>query len=1041
MTRRFLQQAAFAIALAVCGARTADAQYFGRNKVQYEKFDWRIMKSDHFDLFFYPAESLKVHDAGRQQERWYARLSDIFRHQFDRKSIVFYADHPDFQQTNVIGEQPDQSTGGVTEGLRTRVVLPFTGVNADDEHVIGHELVHVFQYNIAETAPGAGGLARLGALPLWLIEGMAEYFSLGRNDALTAMWMRDAVMRNKFPTIKQLTTDPRFFPYRYGQALWAYIGGRWGDRAVVDVYRTALRVGWDQALVRALGLSSDSLSKDWAAANKAFYTGQMAGRTHPDSAGRVVVSSKKSNEFNLGPAQSADGKYVAFFTSKTNVFGIELVMADAETGRIIKRLAGSQNDGHFDAISFINSSGDWSPDGQRFAFIVFADGDNEISILRTANGKIERSFRPAGVGAIYNVAWSPNGREIVFSGSKGGMSDLYLLNVETGAVRQLTQDRFTEIQPTFSPDGKTIAFATDLSDKTTFTQLTFGELQLATMDVATGQITVHTAFSHGRHINPQFSPDGRNLFFVSDQDGIADLYRMDLASGQVFRLTHLKTGVSGVTSISPAISVAKGTGRLMFTVFKDQGHEILSFEPSQLVGEPVNPATAAQMASAATLPPGDVAGNMTVAAYLSDPVSGLVSGDDFRVVPYRASFALDALGQPSLGVQTGGYLGTGVVGGISALWGDQLGDQQIFSALQANGTVKDFGGALYYQNLKRRVNWTAGIEHIPYLTGTRFITNSTTSPGLLNYYQIIQRVFIDQASLSAQYPFSTTRRFEIGASGTRLGFEQQIDSLVLNQAFQALGRGSRTQSGGPPLYYAQASAAFVGDNSFMAYTSPVAGGRYRFEVAPTIGTVRFNTGLADVRRYFFAVKPLTLAFRGFHYGRYGRDADDNTRLSPLFLGEETLIRGYGYSSLVSECDSQFDPTTGRCPVFERLLGSRVAVFNAELRIPLFGSPAFGLLNFPYLPLEVAPFFDAGMAWTGDQKPDIRFVKGGDNAVPASCAGSLTSQSCANRIPVFSAGVSFRANILGYLVLETYVAHPFQRNFKSWVVGVQAAPGW
>jgi Tol biopolymer transport system component len=1035
-----VRQATLAVVLLALSGVQASAQYFGRNKVQYEKFDWRILKSDHFDLYFYPAESLKVHDAGRQEERWYTRLSDIFRHQFDRKSIVLYADHPDFQQTNVIGEQPSEGTGGVTEGLRTRVVQPFTGVYSDDEHVLGHELVHVFQYNIAETAPGTGGLARLNALPLWLIEGMAEYFSLGRNDALTAMWMRDAIMRDKFPTIKQLTTDPRFFPYRYGQALWAYIGGRWGDRAVVDVYRTALRVGWDQALVRALGLSQDSLSKDWAAANKAFYAGQMVGRTHPDSAGKLVIKLKESNEFNVGPSQSADGKYVAFFTSRTNLFGIDLVMADAQTGRIIRRLAGPQSDGHFDAISFINSSGDWSPDGTRFAFIVYNNGNNEISILRTENGKIERSFRPDNLGAVYNVAWSPNNREIVFSGSRGGISDLYLMDATTGAVRQLTTGRYAELQPTFSPDGKTIAFATDRSEKTNFETMTFGELQLATLDVATGEITEHPVFAHGRHINPQFSPDGKNLFFVSDQDGIADVYRLDLATNAVFRITHVKTGVSGVTSISPAISVAQANGRLMFTVFKDQGHEILSLEGAQLVGEPVSPASAAQQASAATLPPGDVAGNMTVASYLGDPTTGLVTGTEFRTVPYHASFALDALGQPALGVQTGGYLGTGVVGGISALWGDQLGDQQIFSAINANGTVRDFGGALYYQNLRRRVNWALGVEHIPYLYG--FTSLQQTAFGF-NYYQVIQRIFIDQAQALAQYPFSSTRRVEFGLSGTRLAFEQQIDSLLLNPVFQPFDRGSRLERGGPALYYAQANAALVGDNSFMAYTSPVAGMRYRLEAAPTTGSVKFFQGNADARRYFFA-RPFTMAFRGLHFGRYGGDADNYDKVSPLFLGEETLIRGYGYSTLFSECRDTADPNTGRCPVFDRLFGSRVAVINAELRIPLFGSPAFGLINFPYLPLEVAPFFDAGMAWTGDQQPDFRFVRR-DDSVPANCANAITQNQiavpCADRIPVFSTGVTFRANVLGYMVLETYIAHPFQRNYKDWVVGVQIAPGW
>ena len=213
--------------------------------------------------------------------------------------------------------------------------------------------------------------------------------------------------------------------------------------------------------------------------------------------------------------------------------------------------------------------------------------------------------------------------------------------------------------------------------------------------------------------------------------------------------------------------------------------------------------------------------------------------------------------------------------------------------------------------------------------------------------------------------------------------------------------------------------------------------------------MRFTTALADYRRYFFKARPLTLAFRGMHYGRYGSDADNYLKVSPLFLGEETLIRGYGYSTLLSECNNpnQVDQTTGRCPVFERLFGSRLAVFNAELRIPLFGSPVFGLVNFPYLPLEVAPFFDAGLAWTSDQKPDLRFVSGGDRTVPANCStnANLTTQGfsapCAERIPVFSTGVSFRMNVLGYLVLETYIAHPLQRQFKQWVLGIQAAPGW
>ena len=1043
MTSRFIRPAACVLTLLVAAdVRSADAQYFGRNKVQYEQFDWRILKTDHFDLYFYPAESLKVHDAARQEERWYSRLSDIFRHQFDRKSIVLYADHPDFQQTNVIGDQLSEGTGGVTEGLRTRVVQPFTGVYADDEHVLGHELVHVFQYNIAETAPGQGGLARLSALPLWLIEGMAEYFSLGRNDAHTAMWMRDAVMRDSFPTIKQLTTDPRFFPYRYGQALWAYIGGRWGDRAVVDVYRTALRVGWDQALVRSLGLSSDSLSKDWAAANKAFYSGQLAGRTDPDSAGRTVIHQKDNSEYNVGPTLSPDGRYIAFFTTKTNLFGIDLVLADASNGRIIRQLAGPQNDGHFDAISFLQSSGTFSPDGERFAFIVYDDGDNEITILRTRDGHVEKQFQPRDIGAVLNVAWSPNGRELAISGSKGGISDLYMIDVQTEAVRQLTNDRYADLQPAFSPDGRFLTFATDRAAGTDFERLTFADLQVATLDLASGAVTVRQGFAEGKHINPQFSSDGRSVFFVSDQDGISDIYRMELESGQMFRITRMATGVSGVTGLSPALTVASRAGSLFFTVFEGQGHEIVELPREKMAGEPVTVVTGVRVASAATLPPGDVAGTMTVASYLVDPQTGLLSGADFRIVPYRPSFALDALGQPTVGVTSGGYFGTGVVGGISALWGDQLGDQQIFSAVQANGTVKDFGGALYYQNLKRRLNWLAGIQHIPYLTG--YQAAAALANGTYHVQTVLQRIYVDQASLAGQYPFSTTKRFEVSASGTRLGFEQQVIDEIITPSGSLLDRQIRDAEGMPGLTYAQASAAFVGDNSFAAFTSPISGTRYRFEFGPTFGTVMFNTALADGRRYLFW-RPLTLAFRALHFGRYGRDAENYDRLSPIFLGEETLIRGYGYGSFTpDECVSATPNAASRCPVFDRLVGSRVGVTNIELRIPVFGTSGFGLVNFPYLPLEVSPFFDAGIAWTGDQSPEFRFTSEA-NGIPQQCATSSTQQGflvpCAERIPVFSTGLSFRANILGYMILETYIAKPFQRPNKDWVVGVQLAPGW
>jgi Tol biopolymer transport system component len=874
---------------------------------------------------------------------------------------------------------------------------------------------------------------------------MAEYFSLGREDPLTAMWMRDAVMRDKFPTIKQLTTDPRFFPYRYGQALWAYVGGRWGDRAVVDVYRAALRLGWDQALIRVLGENQDSLSKDWAAANKAMYLPQVAGRTHPDSVGQRIINLARSGDYNLAPTLSPDGKLFAFFSSRNNLFGIYLLVGDATTGKNIKTLGGPSSDPHFDAISFINSAGDWSPDGSQFAFIVYAEGNNEIALLNTRTTNVERRIKLPGIGAVSSVSWSPDGKTLAFSGQAGGISDLYLLDLATGTVRQLTNDKYADIQPTWSPDGKMLAFSTDRGPATNFTTLTYSPLELATYDIATGKISVFSPFGRGKHINPQFSPDGRSLFFISDQDGFPDIYRLDLATAQTFRVTRIATGVSGITTVSPALSVARNTGRMLFNTFYDQGNEIRALEPSETVGTPV-PANAVATVEGALLPPPQVTGSL-VMNYLADATTGLPAPGSFTVEPYHSTFSLDAISQPQVGASVGGLYGPGVVGGIGMVFGDQLSDRQIFAAIQANGTVKDIGGAVQYTNLRNRWNWGAGLQHIPYLTGGVYIdTASAGGPGGYSINQLLQRIYIDQAQVFTQYPFSTTRRFEFSANVTHYGFDTQVYRTIFDASNLVVGEEQNSlPSQYKPVWFAEPSVALVGDNSFNAFTGPVQGGRYRLQYSVTAGSVDYQTALADYRKYLF-MRPFTLAFRGMSIGRYGGGAEDVNTSWPIYLGEETLIRGYGYGSFTNdECAAASSGASVGCPAFDRLFGSKVAVANAEFRIPLFGTEGFGLLNFPYLPTEVSPFFDAGVAYTNAQGPDFRFATSAP--VPSSCQGTPTNAQvqayypCTSRIPVFSTGVSFRMNLMGYAILEAYLAHPFQRPQKNWVWGFQLAPGW
>jgi hypothetical protein len=215
------------LVLAGCATSAAHAQYFGRNKVQYQAFNFQVLKTQHFDVYFYPEEQPASVQAARMAERWYTRLSGIFGDSLNgRQPLILYASPTQFQQTNAIEGELGEGTGGVTESFKRRVVLPFAASLAETDHVLGHEMVHAFQYDITgrgmSSAPGAA------ALPLWFIEGMAEYLSIGPQDNFTGMWMRDAVLRNELPTIRKMD-DYKYFPYRWGHAFWAYVASRYGE--------------------------------------------------------------------------------------------------------------------------------------------------------------------------------------------------------------------------------------------------------------------------------------------------------------------------------------------------------------------------------------------------------------------------------------------------------------------------------------------------------------------------------------------------------------------------------------------------------------------------------------------------------------------------------------------------------------------------------------------------------------------------------------------------------------------------------------------
>ncbi|MEF8817889.1 MAG: peptidase S9, partial [Salinibacter sp.] len=546
------------------------------------------------------------------------------------------------------------------------------------------------------------------------------------------------------------------------------------------------------------------------------------------------------------------------------------------------------------------------------------------------------------------------------------------------------------------------------------------------VEVASGETRVLPLFRQARHINPQFSPDGRHLYFVADPDGYSDVYRYALEGEQIARMTRLATGVSGITSLSPALSVASQAGRLVFSVYESDGYSIHSLDLSEVEATPVERAANPARADV-SLPPVEPADRPgLVSGYLGDP-SGLPDQETFDAQSYRPRLHLDYIGmQGGVGVgYTSGVdrYNTQVGGGVGFLWNDLMGDHTVYSVVQANGTVKDIGGGVSYLNRSGRLQWGASLSHTPIRSGSWQVQREPFQIGdqtvlSTRIDQILQRTFVDQVAGNVAYPLNTNQRLEGSLGYTRLSYDFEIETtrVVGNQLIER----DRTSFGSPSgLNLIDLTAAFVGDYSIQGFTGPIQGRRYRLEVGSQFGDLFYQTVLGDYRQYLF-FRPVTLAFRGLHFGRYGADAEDR-RLTPQFLGNGTLMRGYSFFSFdPAECGT----SVGACPVFDRLIGSRTAVATAEVRVPVLGVRELGLLTFPYLPTDLVAFADGGLAWSSDQAPVFEFDRDSNE-----------------RIPVFSTGLGARVNVLGALILELSYAYPFQRPDKGWHFDFQISPGW
>ena len=573
----------------------ATAQYFGKNKVQWSSFDFKIIQTQHFDIYFYEREREAAMDAARMAERSYARLARIMNHEFkERKPIILYASHSDFQQTNALQGDINEATGGVTDFLKHRAVMPFTGSYADFQHVLAHEMVHQFQYDIWSRGKAGAGLGTLIAInpPLWFVEGMAEYLSLGKIGPETAMWLRDAAVEGTLPSIQQLTFDPFIFPYRFGHALMAYIGERWGDEAVGAVLQSTLTGGVEGAIQRVLGITSAQLSAQWRDHVQKTYLPELGERQSARDIGRPLLTKEHSGgRLHVAPALSPDGTKIAYLSEKDFYF-VDMYLADGRTGKVIRRLVKSTFDANYETFRYLKASTSWSPDGTILA-LAAKHGARDDLVLINDKGKEKKRFK-LDLNGVSNPSWSPDGNRLVFTGYDGGFSDLYIINRDGSGMTRLTNDKFADLQPDWSPDGGTIAFVTDRGPDTDFNDLRFGNLRIALYHLSTGTVEVLPQMDHGKNISPQWAPDSRSLALVSDRTGISNIYLYDFDDSSLYQLTNFYTGAQAATALSPVLTWARQADRLGFVYYARQSNNVyLVDDPRSLKHAPYRAPSAA----------------------------------------------------------------------------------------------------------------------------------------------------------------------------------------------------------------------------------------------------------------------------------------------------------------------------------------------------------------------------------------------------------------------------------------------------------------
>ncbi|HUF49268.1 MAG TPA: hypothetical protein VMN60_00450 [Longimicrobiales bacterium] len=918
-----LAVAALALALALAAGAQAQTVPFGKNKIQYENFDWQVLSGAHIDVYFYPEEDDVARLALAYGEESYAFLEQKFQHHpFRRIPLVVYASDTHFEQTNLLPGHIPEGVLGFTEYLKRRVALPFRGDYEQFRSTLRHELVHAFQLSkLSETTRLQGRLRGMSPQRVhWWSEGLAEYWA-GEQTTEDDMYVRDLVVTGRVPTIREFSQTYSFYSYPLGGELHKYLHARFGEQYIVRMYEEYWKYdNFNEALTGILGVDLERLSREWHySLEQRFFPG-YAERPPLDVGATVLVEEGGGNFKPVIHAAGADTTlyFLSTRSGYTNVYRQHLTGSQRAPETV---LAGERS-AEFESFHAYESGFDVNADGQLVIASRFLDRDALLVWDPGTRAVVGRYQWPDLVG-IRSPRWSRDGTRVIFAAlTTAGYSDLFLLDFTTQSLRRLTRDRFREEDPDFSPDGRTIVFA---SDRSRFGRA--GATNLVLLDVAAGTLRFLT-WGPWHDRSPRYAADGR-IAFSSDRSGSPDLYVVD-DRGAGHRITELTGGAFDPAWLPDGRAVAfAGFQSSRFRIYR----QTVPLEGATITLDP----RAAH----------DERNHRDLAAWSWTELEAAAVAEASEE-PYRTwdrmsidFAAADAMLAP----------GYGAAQGAQFLASDMLGNHILFlgvSAFQAGDLsqfVDSFSGGALYLNLSHRLNY--GVSVFRY-------------KGL--FRDVAWDIYEDEGYggyFLASYPFSRYERVEL-----QLGVQKSRRNDV-EDAFEVGGFGNDPNPENRDLTRAGMlttnTVAYVKDNTLWLPTGPIDGERFYAAVGlvscfacetPSAVTGEIvqrsaaaeNYAIAlDYRRYFRTSLLTAYAVRGFGY------FSDGAIPGRTALGGSHQLRGYPRYSLT---------------------GSRVWLVNQEWRFPILHRLSltfpFGTLALPGV--QGALFADVGSSWLEEKEP-------------------------------------------------------------------------